>query len=433
MFTDRPPHLFQRGQLRDFLNQRLRELEAGVESLDRNRLLSASIDELTSYFASQFRLDVPQLRRGDAELEHHEVEIDPARFGPNPNFWYSKGARIKGIRYTLHVPFVGDATLFEYQPSTYTMSGSPMAAVMNGTLVLVSDRLASDAPELVKNGFNTVLTEIEQWLGWVGKDVNVWLRGLDGSARARILGRREKLLAAQSAMASMGFKLRERPGSRTFAAPEVRRKVIAGPPTPPASAPGSSAPYRPEPALSDVDYEHIVSVVGSMATVIERSPAAFEKMEEEHLRFLFLVPLNGHYEGQATGETFNFDGKTDILIRVQGRNIFIAECKFWTGPKGLTKTVDQLLGYTTWRDTKTAIILVNRNKDFSAVLDQVRPTIEAHPQFQSFVSRPSESQFRFVLKQPNDPTRELLLTVLAFDVPRRPPEQPAAARTPRGE
>jgi hypothetical protein len=143
----------------------------------------------------------------------------------------------------------------------------------------------------------------------------------------------------------MGFKLRERPGgSRTFAAPEVRRKVFAAAPARP-QAPGSSAPYTHEPALSDADYEHIVSVISSMATVIERSPVAFERMEEEHLRFLFLVPLNGHYEGQATGETFNFDGKTDILIRVQGRNIFIAECKFWTGPKGLTKTVDQLLGY----------------------------------------------------------------------------------------
>jgi hypothetical protein len=154
-----------------------------------------------------------------------------------------------------------------------------------------------------------------------------------------------------------------------------------------------------------------------MASVIERSPAAFEKMEEEHLRFLFLVPLNGHYEGQATGETFNFDGKTDILIRVQGRNIFIAECKFWTGSKGLTKTVDQLLGYTSWRDTKTAILLFNRNKDFSAVLGQIRATIEAHPNFKSFVGRPSETQFRFVLRQPTDASRELLLTVLAFDVP----------------
>jgi hypothetical protein len=411
--------LFQRGSLRDFLDQRLREFHAAVESFDANRLLSASIEELTSYFASKYRLDVPRLRRADAELEHREAEIDPRLFRPNPNFFFDReGARIKGIRYTLHVPFDGDKDLFEYQPSTYTMSGSPIAAVRDGTLVLTSDRLATDAGDVVSNGFNTVLNEIEQWLGWVENDTRTWLASLDGAARARVETRRDKLLAAKSAVANMGFKLRERPGAtRTFAAPEVRRKVtpvVARSSTP---VPGSSAPYTPEPTLADADYEHIISVISSMAAVIERSPVAFEKMEEEHLRFLFLVPLNGHYEGQATGETFNFDGKTDILIRAQGRNIFIAECKFWTGPKGLTKTVDQLLGYTSWRDTKTAILLFNRNKGFSAVLDQIRPTIEAHPNFKAFAGRPTETQFRFVLRQPTDASRELLLTVLAFDVP----------------
>jgi hypothetical protein len=37
------------------------------------------------------------------------------------------------------------------------------------------------------------------------------------------------------------------------------------------------------------------------------------------------VQLNRHFEGAATGETFNHRGKTDILIRVDGKNIFIAE------------------------------------------------------------------------------------------------------------
>jgi hypothetical protein len=57
-------------------------------------------------------------------------------------------------------------------------------------------------------------------------------------------------------------------------------------------------------------------------------------------------------------------GKTDILIRIDGKNIFIAECKFWTGPKGFTETIDQLLGYLSWRDTKAAIVMFNRKKGF---------------------------------------------------------------------
>ena len=40
------------------------------------------------------------------------------------------------------------------------------------------------------------------------------------------------------------------------------------------------------------------------------------------------------------------------------------------------------------------------------------------PELKCFVGRPSETRFRFVLRQPTDTSRELLLTVLAFDVPR---------------
>src|SRR5687767_3238803 len=88
---------------------------------------------------------------------------------------------------------------------------------------------------------------------------------------------------------------------------------------------------KPEPTLSVKDYESVLSIAGNMVAVMERSPKAFESMGEEDIRQHFLVQLNGQYEGQATGETFNSEGKTDILIRVEGRNVFIAECKFWKG------------------------------------------------------------------------------------------------------
>lgn len=100
-------------------------------------------------------------------------------------------------------------------------------------------------------------------------------------------------------------------------------------------------------------------------------------MDEEALRSHFLVQLNGHYEGQATGETFDYEGKTDILIRVGGKNIFIGECKYWDGPKKLLETLDQLASQTTWKDTKVAAIIFNRRKDFSAVLKAIQETVQS--------------------------------------------------------
>jgi HEAT repeat protein len=165
-------------------------------------------------------------------------------------------------------------------------------------------------------------------------------------------------------------------------------------------------------------YEEILSVISNMVTVMERNPKTFGGIEEEALRDHFLVQLNGQYKGQATGETFNKKGKTDILIRVDGKNIFIAECKFWGGEKKLKETLDQLLGYTTWQDTKLALLIFNRNKNFSAVLEQISEAMKNHPTFTQELSYPSETGFRFILHHPEDKNRELLLTVLAFEIPR---------------
>jgi hypothetical protein len=154
-------------------------------------------------------------------------------------------------------------------------------------------------------------------------------------------------------VADLGFPITKRHGApTTYAVPVQKRKPkIERPPSP-------SGKFLPEPALPMEEYENILSIMRNMVRVMEQSPKAFENMGEEDLRTQFLVQLNAQYEGRATGETFNFQGKTDILIRAdEGGNVFIAECKFWSGEKQFLETIDQLLSYLTWRDTKTAILI----------------------------------------------------------------------------
>jgi hypothetical protein len=124
-----------------------------------------------------------------------------------------------------------------------------------------------------------------------------------------------------------------------------------------------------------------------------------------------------------TGETFNAEGKTDILIRHEGRNIFIAECKFWHGEKAYLETIDQVLSYLSWRDTKIAVIIFNKNRDFSGVLEKVKEATRQHPRFKSGPKVEDETRFRYIFGQRDDANREVILTVLAFDVPR--PEEKA--------
>ena len=151
--------------------------------------------------------------------------------------------------------------------------------------------------------------------------------GLPAMARARITQRRDASLWLTRAWSpASAYRLASWPGAITYTAPQVRRKIA------PKMPPSTSGTFKPEPILEEAEYQHILEVIESMVKVMERSPKDFHHINEETLRSHFLVQLNGQYEGQATGETFNSHGKTDILVRSDDRNIFIAECKFWGGP-----------------------------------------------------------------------------------------------------
>jgi len=175
--------------------------------------------------------------------------------------------------------------------------------------------------------------------------------------------------------------------------------------------------FKPEPTLVIEIYEDILSIIQNMAIVMERSPKAFSRMSEENLRDHFLVHLNGQYEGQGMGEVFNYQGKTDILVRWENKNVFIAECKFWKGRKKFLGTIDQLLRYVTWRDTKTAILIFNRSGRLSEVLEEISKNIKSHPCYKKEIKVINETAFRYALHLPDDLNREIILTVLVFNIP----------------
>ena len=89
----------------------------------------------------------------------------------------------------------------------------------------------------------------------------------------------------------------------------------------------------------------------------------------------------------------------------------------WTGASGLREALDQLLGYTSWRDTKTALLVFNRKVTMSTVLQRIPQTVQEHPNYKADLDYSLETGFRYVFSHRDDPDRELTLSVLVFDVP----------------
>lgn len=162
----------------------------------------------------------------------------------------------------------------------------------------------------------------------------------------------------------------------------------------------------------------ILQVIHHIGKQFERLPATYTKKDEEDLRDHFLLFLEPLFHGSATGETFNNSGKTDILLRDDGKNIFIAECKFWKGEKSLFDTINQLLGYLTWRDTTASVIIFVQNKSFSPVLKVVEEAIPKHSNYLQLCDKKDETWLQYKFYINNDQERQLELSILLFHIPK---------------
>ena len=173
---------------------------------------------------------------------------------------------------------------------------------------------------------------------------------------------------------------------------------------------------------------------------MERHPSIYEGKHEGHLRDLLLATLSTHYPS-STGETFNKSGRTDILVRHEGSNVFVAECKIWHGLKAHYATIDQLLGYLTWRDSKAALVYLVGETQVGPIFDVIAKGTPQHPCFIRLESTRAESWMQYEFKLPTDPSRNVHLAVLSFHFPsgpRRPkplvpePQFPIRKPPPRG-
>lgn len=319
---------------------------------------------------------------------------------------------IPGQRIELDIPFTGEAELFRCQPSTHTTN--PLIGQVRGASIILTWEIPHDVKRDLSSEINSLTQDIEKHLAWVRSDVETFNNALPNAAASAVNARRGRILANQQRVAALNIPVKQRADSPATYSVPIRRKA------PPALPPAGSSPYEPEPVWEMSHHEHALKVIQAVAVSMERSPSAFSTMKEEHIRDHFLIELNGHFEGAATGETFNNSGKTDILLRANNRNVFIAECKFWRGSAEFNKAIDQLLGYAAWRDTKTAILVFCRDVQMTTALGGIKSVSEGHANYKRTVDWSHESGFRYIFHHPNDKNREFTLTVLAFDIPGSP-------------
>jgi hypothetical protein len=394
---------FSAGMLSDLIRSKTESLANEINSFSEQRMLESDIEELVDYLKTKYKIEPFILDNSDPVFDYMEGTREIKDYGSHITQKY--------FRCWLDVPFTGDIDLILFEPNSFLSHSITLDVIKDAFLRFSQSVESLDDPNLqsrFNNDINTTIENTRRSNSQVGK----YNESLENFSRQRLEHRREHFKKATTAAASLPYRIRQRDdAASTLTVPVRRIKIIPELP----SLPNRTGP--PESSLSLAMYRGILKAVAKFSLTVERSPSAFLNQDEEAIRFQLLAALNTTFEADGTGETFNFNGKTDILLRADGRNIFIAECKFWRGEKVYLDTIDQLLNYLSWRDTKSAVIIFSKNKDFSNVLSAIQQSTPTHSNYVSEIDTKEETRFDYIFSQKTDQNRRIYLSTLAFNIP----------------
>ena len=376
---------------------------AAIGRSDVNDLLAGDLETLVEQFTAPF--EPVTIHWANATMS------EPQQFTSEVDDWSGRRIRRTVLRSTMTVPVSGEALVLTYR----SYSGYPGATiegeVRNGAVSFTWTGQMDATSEQILAWSDQRRQEVERFLAYNNGDLDRLNREMRAAVRAAIETRRDQELKRRALAAKLPFPVERRPDAALPV--HVQRTPVR---LSPLQQRSKVAPFEPEPELDRKIYEEIIRDCVAMATIFERMPVA-ATIGEEELRNLILAMLNTNYSGQVAGELFNGSGKTDILVRVDDRNVFIGECKFYKGPKSVENATDQLLLYSVWRDTKAALLLFVRGGNFTEVVAKATQAVGAHSQCQRRVaSRDPSRRSDFVFARADDPGRAIHLAVLPFQL-----------------
>jgi hypothetical protein len=172
--------------------------------------------------------------------------------------------------------------------------------------------------------------------------------------------------------------------------------------------------------ISDTAYYQIMDYMILYGNSLSRIKGTTEKWDEEGYRNYLILSLDClSAQHSVTGETYNYGGKSDILVRDDKKNnLLIAECKLWKGENYLKEAIDQLFErYIQWMDEKTALVIFNTSvKGFTQLIEKALSTVKSHPLYHAITKKRSEQSYSFIFKNLDDPDKLIKLELILFNM-----------------
>lgn len=398
-------NLFNKYFLNDFVNHYRQSLSEKIDKLeitDSTDILSL-VERLKSEFTI-YPIDIKEPKPSEPK----ETKVQRQNM-------FRETYQQKVFEIFVTIPFDGNKDLFFCHPSTSTVVYLDKGVSINSnnvTATIILDKLDENA---YFSEVNKIIGTLNSNLPRIHAEIKPWNDGLENFIKQSLESRKGVVSQKFDFMEKIGLKVNPK-STEYLVPPTVVKKAI---PTP-ATETSKTVAKEKVPILQQEVYSDIREVLYNVGKAIERKPSIYKDKHEEDLRDVFLLFLETRYEATTgVGEAFNKKGKTDILLKYakDGTNLFVAECKFWKGQKEFLKAIDQLLGYLTHRDSKTALIFFVNQKEMTNIVSTIKTEITQHKNYGRHVKDTYEHSINYEFTLPDDSNKKIQVEVILFHFP----------------
>lgn len=396
--------------LSDVLENQLASAYKRIESMSNEEIMANNLDILADNVYQEFFIEPVKIFEEDfSKRSITQSKIRKHLDSFQRNYYGKDYIDVDGIIGDFFFPFSGDRNLFRCRASTFSVGIHPEITIQDYYIKFRIERSleemrASGSKENLFSDINHNMDSIRLGIEYANADVVAFNKELRSHALSALESKRNKVQTFFDVAKMFEVPIEK----KEYAAKHIPLARYIAP---------VARKYDKEDfyCISDPAYIDILETIKHTASTYERTPDSYKSMHEEDLRNTLLASLNGVYRGDATGETFRNNGKTDICIEKQNRAAFVAECKMWTGPAEVENAVWQLDSYLTWRDCKTALIYFVRRKGFLKILETAEAALRAIDGMKT-VRAVDQNEFDCLFLSKENPGQQIHLRVMLFNL-----------------
>lgn len=389
-----------------FEQQLSKNIKNEIENKGKEYILGVEEDVYIKYLINKFTLEPIAI-----DFESEIVEIPQVSKQLVVSRFHEETYQKDVYKFTISYHFSGSPVLFQIQPSSYSLTTTDIYINEQTNSVSFSFKLYNKDPEEFNRAKKEYYSRAFTNLGNTNVFAKNWNDSLSITVNSCFQAQKSKYQQENDFFTAINVKVNKNTTS-IFTAPTIKKKVIPQPTL------SKNKEISSEPMMAKEMYDDILKVIYELGKSMEKKPSTYKDKDEEGLRDQFLLILETRYDSTtATGETFNRGGKTDIILKYSkdNSNLFVAECKIWHGETEFLNAISQLFDkYLTWRDSKVALIVFVKNKEFTNVLHAIKTSIKKHPYYVKDNGSRGESSFSYIFHLQQDNNKLVYFEVISF-------------------